>query len=928
MWRRSSNVPPSGSVAPASDDAAAGKSADTHSSGNGNGSGGDGARAWPLRAISLFASPHRLDTTGAAAAPAGAMPHPAARADAAGDDGASTELSSVTATSLSDMTHVRRRRGLLAGATQLRGVRLDPADDEDEGEWDVHRTTAAAAPTTALAALSSRSDAAVLSATSPAPHQQAPPPTAPPPITPPPTTPPHAEAALYTPAAADFHSGLRGIRSALDTVGGTTAAKAPPKKKRNGLGAVAVTALSTTTTTTSATTESPALASSMPATVAERQRLAAEAAERQRVAGEAAERERLAAEAAERDRLAAEEAERERLAAEEAERERLAAEAAERERLAAEAAERERLAAEEAERERLAAEEAERDRLAAEAAERDRLAAEEAERERLAAEEAERERLAAEEAERERLAAEAAERERLAAEEAERERLAAEEAERDRLAAEAAERDRLAAEEAERERLAAEEAERERLAAEEAERERLAAEAAERERLAAEEAERERLAAEEAERDRLAAEAAERDRLAAEEAERERLAAEAAERERLAAEEAERERLAAEEAERERLAAEAAERERLAAEEAERERLAAEAAERERLAAEEAERERLAAEAAERERLAAEEAERRRLDAAQWALSLLWAACEDGEPLPAELYSTADVALVAACERVTQPLRDARRLLMDPALRAPAGRGDAPAETNVTALQAYGAVVQLLNGITRGATAATWRRSSASDAVLDAARTGAVHRLALQTWAKVSAALSALWSEAWTTAAVPQAGGVQQVCAPRGATEAESPLPPAVRQTVRALTSLLDQRRSSMRDELIGVDEVHAVVAAALEGAPPLSTAMDNSATPAAAVADGGGAVTRAPLWSGLPPWAVDAVAALAQVMVRRDAVITQRVADAVAAQEWHRGGSGAELHAARLALREGSWLTWYVLRVVGLLAWWEAVVS
>ncbi|KAG5509227.1 hypothetical protein GH5_06314 [Leishmania sp. Ghana 2012 LV757] len=655
---------------------------------------------------------------------------------------------------------------------------------------------------------------------------------------------------------------------------------------------------------------------------AERRRLEAEEAERRRLEAEEAERRRLEAEEAERRRLEAEEAERRRLEAEEAERRRLEAEEAERRRLEAEEAERRRLEAEEAERRRLEAEEAERRRLEAEEAERRRLEAEEAERRRLEAEEAERRRPEAEEAERRRLEAEEAERRRLEAEEAERRRLEAEEAERRRLEAEEAERRRLEAEEAERRRLEAEEAERRRLEAEEAERRRLEAEEAERRRLEAEEAERRRLEAEEAERRRLEAEEAERRRLEAEEAERRRLEAEEAERRRLEAEEAERRRLEAEEAERRRLEAEEAERRRLEAEEAERRRLEAEEAERRRLEAEEAERRRLEAEEAERRRLEAEEAERRRLEAeeaecgaerrsylhaVQEVLELMARACESDGRVVAEWANGNAAPLLAT---VTKSLHVARQ-------RAAKSREDEAISTadlldrGWDAVGNYKAVVHMLAAYTQSV-----REREGGGLEVECQQSQRISQRLLETWQSISAALPGMWRQAWASAAAKLAGDKQL----RGATSVTTVMQrepiTIARQTSVELIKFLAQSRSP-NDPPFRVREVHANVVASLEAALRSSTVL-------VAAPDAMSVSTV----STVSPWIVEVVTATAETMRRRDEIIKQQVADAAsaAAAADGFGNPNKTVHEARVELREGSWALWYVLRVVGLLAWWEAL--
>lgn len=312
---------------------------------------------------------------------------------------------------------------------------------------------------------------------------------------------------------------------------------------------------------------------------------------------------------------------------------------------------------------------------------------------------------------------------------------------------------------------------------------------------------------------------------------------------------------------------------------------------------------------AERQRLAkaAEAAAQRQswVRAAQEVLEQIADACEADVPTPAE----ANCNVVYPGARVTEPIRVARRLL-DKA-RSSEGSSANSLEADGDAVRNYGTVVRMLAAHTQ--TAVAWE---GGECEVDHHRMQGARQLVLETWQNISVALPGIWRRAWASAVATlsedtQLPGVRSLATMMGQERLT-----LARQTAVALGTLLMQS-SSRSDRPLGVNEVHAGVVAGLEAA------LKSSAAPATA-----SAASTAPTVSEMPPWATEIVAATAEAMVRRDEVIKQHVVDVVstAAAADDCGSADRAMRRARVQLREGSWTFWYVLRVLGLLAWWEGM--
>ncbi|CAG9571395.1 conserved hypothetical protein [Leishmania major strain Friedlin] len=315
----------------------------------------------------------------------------------------------------------------------------------------------------------------------------------------------------------------------------------------------------------------------------------------------------------------------------------------------------------------------------------------------------------------------------------------------------------------------------------------------------------------------------------------------------------------------------------------------------------------LAVQEAERQRLAkaAEAAEQRRswAHAVQEILEQIADACGADAPTPVEVSCN----VVYPGAKVTEAIHVARQLLekarSSEASRANALDGDGDAVRN------YGTVVRMLAAHTQTAV-----EREGGECEVDRHRIQRTRQLVLETWQSISVALPGIWRRAWASAMAAlsedkQLPGVRSLAALMG----REPITLA-RRTAVALGTLFMQC-SSRSDRPLGVSEVHAGVVAGLEAVLKSSAA---TATVSAA--------STAPTVAEMPPWAMEIVAATAEAMVRRDEMIKQQVVDvaSTAAAVDDCGNADRAMRRARVQLREGSWTLWYVLRVLGLLAWWE----
>ncbi|CAJ1987475.1 hypothetical protein conserved [Leishmania donovani] len=327
------------------------------------------------------------------------------------------------------------------------------------------------------------------------------------------------------------------------------------------------------------------------------------------------------------------------------------------------------------------------------------------------------------------------------------------------------------------------------------------------------------------------------------------------------------------------------------------------------LTAQEAERQRLAAEEAERQRLAkaAEAAEQRRswVHAVQEILEQIADACEADVPTPAE----ASCSVVYPGAKVTEPIHVARQLLEKARSSEVSSANSLDGDCDV--VRNYGTVVRMLAAHTQTAV-----EREGGECEVDGHRIQRTRQLVLETWQNISVALPGIWRRAWASAMATlsedkQLSGERSLAALMG----REPITLA-RRTAVALGTLFMQR-SSRSDRPLGVSEVHAGVVAGLEAA------LKSSAATATV-----SAVSTAPTVAEMPPWAMEIVAVTAEAMVRRDEMIKQQVVDvaSTAAAVDDCGNADRAMRRARVQLREGSWTLWYVLRVLGLLAWWEGM--
>ncbi|XQJ25908.1 hypothetical protein NXY56_001854 [Leishmania guyanensis] len=291
--------------------------------------------------------------------------------------------------------------------------------------------------------------------------------------------------------------------------------------------------------------------------------------------------------------------------------------------------------------------------------------------------------------------------------------------------------------------------------------------------------------------------------------------------------------------------------------------------------------------------------------AVQALLMQIYHACEGDSPVLAE----ANGNVVLPCATVTEPLHVARQLL-DTARKNAASSADSP-DRDGDAVRSYSTVVRMLAAHTQMGAA---RVDDGVGLGGNQRQQAGQHVLAM--WQSISVALPAMWHQAWASATEKLAGAKQPPGGHSLTTTMECEPVSEARRTTVALGTFLKQTLSRS-GPLFSVREVHAGVVAGLEAA--LESLIATTAAPAA---------FTAPTRSEMSPWAVEVVTAAAEATIHRDEMIKQCVVDVASTAAAADGCNNADraMHKTRVQLREGSWALWYVLRVVGLLMWWEAM--
>ncbi|KPA75182.1 hypothetical protein ABB37_08842 [Leptomonas pyrrhocoris] len=322
-------------------------------------------------------------------------------------------------------------------------------------------------------------------------------------------------------------------------------------------------------------------------------------------------------------------------------------------------------------------------------------------------------------------------------------------------------------------------------------------------------------------------------------------------------------------------------------------------AERQRLVAEEAERKRLVAEETERQRLVAEEAERAQVrsdgvEAARIVLEALYDPSCEHEVRYARLIP------------LTQKLSNAEQLLFG---------GDAVAvDGDANPFTCYR---ELLRCLLDSATLST--TGSTDSTVIEPLRLERAVGSTCETWSSVSAGLPSAWKCAWGSAVqqLTSLAAPKEEAGDRGPEENPSWIP--AQRIAAALTAHLTRcsRQVAVQGSCsFSLVDVHACVMVALREALSLRRAC----SPVQLVGAAGEPAS----------WVQPLLGCVAQAALLSDGKIKSRAivptSPCRSGQDGERAGDA--VRRVQRQLREGSWVLWYLLRVVGLMSWWDAVES